>query len=100
MSAPIEDTTYNFEFGDDKLIQLILKKGISGTALKPDTLLNIRIPNGENIGWLMSDGYLKGLRAERVLLIKAKVRALIATAVFGASTAILIGALFGLLHKK
>lgn len=54
----------------------------------------------EPLLWLISDGQMSRMENEKRNLIKAKVRAIIGTAVFGAGLAISIGTIIGICSKK
>jgi hypothetical protein len=55
---------------------------------------------GRPLVWVVSDDYLKSMEAEKRNLIKAKVRAIIGTAVFGAAFALALGALIGVTGRR
>lgn len=80
---------------------LTLAQGVTNKAMKSVGLVGIRGDDGEGPAmWLMGDDYLTALDAEKRNLIKAKVRSIIGTAVFGAGLAIAVGALIGVIHKQ
>ena len=85
------------------LIQVTPTKELNKTNAKTIGLVGIApadSPSSEPLAWVMSDDYYQRMEGEKRNLIKAKVRAIIGTAVFGAGLAITIGVIIGICHKK
>lgn len=85
------------------LIQVTPTKDLNKTNAKTIGLIGIApadSPTSPPLAWVMSDDYYQSMQGEKRNLIKAKVRAIIGTAVFGAGLAIALGVVIGVCHKK
>jgi len=84
------------------LLQVGVAKGLTRESSRGIGLVGIHSTDNtlEPVAWVMSAEYKDAMEAEKKNLIKAKVRAIIGTAVFGAGLAIAIGVVIGVCHKK
>lgn len=82
------------------LIQVTPTKQLNKTNAKTIGLVGIASTDSDPLAWVMSDEYYQAMQGEKRNLIKAKVRAIVGTAVFGAGLAIALGVIIGICHKK
>lgn len=84
------------------LLQVSVAKGLTRHTSTGIGLVGVHSSDNmlEPVAWVMSADYKDAMDAEKRNLIKAKVRAIIGTAVFGAGLAIALGVVIGVCHKK
>lgn len=84
------------------LLQVSISKGLDRESARGIGLVGVHSADNtlDPVAWVMSADHYEAMEAEKRNLIKAKVRAIIGTAVFGAGLAIALGVVIGVCHKK
>lgn len=83
------------------LVQVSISKSLTRDGAKGIGIVGINaVGDQDPVAWVVSADQLDKMEGEKRNLIKAKVRAIIGTAVFGAGLAIALGVIIGLTNKK